>query len=916
MERLHCRKLLIRPKPKTDESLLGFIVRLTEANDYDSPSWITQVAKLGYMGHKCSFVLDDNVDLVPLACLSGRSTTELQSLSYPSVDGSGAKYATRHFFGLPVPPYVIRVWDPKICPACLEESGYCRRIWDLTPVTVCPTHRCILVDRCPKCKRQIGWVRNSVSRCPHPCGYYWSDSQLQMVDDIELEVVRHIHRLCNLAVGNVSGNGLLTRTPLARLKLEHLLSALFFIASQLAGVAHRKGQRTIDTKGKTFAPSRRNAEIHALLCKALLVFDNWPHNYYSFLDWRRAQKDISEYARAHRNYFAEYKSALFVQLASSDLEFMRSAFREYRRIRHYESYVRSDGYAVNITARKEDESPFFTKAIGVSISGQAEVEISKLYETHVSGIKAVKALNTTWPSLEGLIASGRLKAIIGNKGGKRLFLVEKVSLDELKEKLERSVFLRQVEQLLGVHFERVKELIECGLLNPLRGPNIDKYGEWRFDPKEIKDLVDRLFKGLTTKSRHNKQKILSFKLVLRKVGQVGVNLGTFLQDVLVGEIKPCGRSKEAGLCGLLFWERQITDYMRSELRLLIGDALSIPEIARLLGVTRTAVDFFVKKNLLHAEKFAGAQSFGLLVMREELDSFSEKYVLAREVATKHGTSTAYIIDLLSKKGVKPISGPKIDGGRVYLIEKRDVESLSLATLISEEKKKQTVPRRPSAPKVASRLKGSKRVSKSKSSHILPKASQWWVLDEGQTAEMLEMDIQSVRQLAARGALQPHKRLSGDKHKGEEYWFSRYIVQKYKSRSVNHTGLIAYTAAAKLFDLWPANFNNRFVKTGRLMPVIANGRRSNYFFRVEDVEALVEIEKQTIITPEAAEILGVNVSCVNKMIASGVLNPISGPTIDSFGKNLFLRSNVEKLHAEREAFKAKRVKEGGTARFGR
>jgi hypothetical protein len=123
-------------------------------------------------------------------------------------------------------------------------------------------------------------------------------------------------------------------------------------------------------------------------------------------------------------------------------------------------------------------------------------------------------------------------------------------------------------------------------------------------------------------------------------------------------------------------------------------------------------------------------------------------------------------------------------------------------------------------------------------------------------------------------------------------------------------------AAKLFNLYPDNFYNRYVKTGRLRPIIADGRRSKHFFRVEDVESLIEIEKQTIITPKAAKILGVDVSCVDKLVASGTLKPISGPTVDGYGKNLFLRGDVERLHAEREAFKTKCVKEGKTSRFGR
>jgi hypothetical protein len=51
------------------------------------------------------------------------------------------------------------------------------------------------------------------------------------------------------------------------------------------------------------------------------------------------------------------------------------------------------------------------------------------------------------------------------------------------------------------------------------------------------------------------------------------------------------------------------------------------------------------------------------------------------------------------------------------------------------------------------------------------------------------------------------------------------------------------------------------------------------------------------------------------IAAGVIKPISGPSVDGFGKNLFLRNNVIKLRAQRDAYKAKRMKAGKTSRFG-
>ena len=83
-----------------------------------------------------------------------------------------------------------------------------------------------------------------------------------------------------------------------------------------------------------------------------------------------------------------------------------------------------------------------------------------------------------------------------------------------------------------------------------------------------------------------------------------------------------------------------------------------------------------------------------------------------------------------------------------------------------------------------------------------------------------------------------------------------------------------------------------------------------------MEALAALRKQTVKSPEAAALLGVNITCIHKLKLSGDLNPVSGPDIDGFSINLYLRDDVENLCTEREAFKIQRVSVGGTARFGK
>src|SRR5207302_11396589 len=54
----------------------------------------------------------------------------------------------------------------------------------------------------------------------------------------------------------------------------------------------------------------------------------------------------------------------------------------------------------------------------------------------------------------------------------------------------------------------------------------------------------------------------------------------------------------------------------------------------------------------------------------------------------------------------------------------------------------------------------------------------------------------------------------------------------------------------------------------------------------------------------------------RLIELGELRPVCGPNVDGFGRNLFSKDNVEAVRKQRESFKRKRAREGGSQRFGR
>ncbi len=908
-------RLLFSSEPLPDESFMGYFLRLTEKNRCETPSWLLSKARIkSYVRAPLNFLFDNSQDFSPLSALTGVGEEKLKMLPYLPADGVRRKMGDYLFFRWPVHRCLIRPRRPKICPGCLREFGYVRKVWEFALVTACPLHKCLLLDACPNCGKPIPWIRRRVSVCR--CDFDWRGYRSVPLPDSEYEVTRRVHSLCGLpgGGGEPPEDLKIADSPLYGLGLQPFVSALTFVVSQFAQIPLKNNrQRYLDLKGISFRRSHTNAEAHALLRRAQAVFEDWPKNYYSFLDERRAEIESAVSKRAGGNPFRRYQSALFLRLPSQDFAFVRSAFREYQRIHRFEVYIAVGGGESKAVGENTKDAVPPPNVGDVPALAQANGGIHEIFEAHVSVSKACKVLRIGRAGVERLIASGTLKAMAGINGEDRIFFIEKASLERLKSKLEQSLGLRQAAGLLGVRDSRVRDMVRCSFLHPLRGPGADGSPDWRFDRAEVASLLDRLVGGVPKKQRVDRRKFVDCITALKIASHSGVGLGTFLLAVLDGELKPAGKADGIGLPSLLFSKNQVVRYARSEFQLLAGGAMTAPEVAKTLGVGAGAVYFLIKKGILRSRQVEGLPLSRRLISRDEFDAFNETYLSASKIASEHQTGWHHLIRSLAARGIHPVTGRKIDGGYIYLYRRADIAALNIAAVIAEERKTRLIISKPPST-VTSESKEAKATKRPKTKRRYYKPPP--ILNETQAAEILGVDVETLRQLVEAGALRPHSRLPRPKGKGGKYLFSSYAVEKYKDRVSDYTGLVSFAAVAEMFNICPENFHKKFIKTGRLKPVLNGVRRGDHFFRLNDVEALAEIDKRTILTSEAAEILGVNISGVGKMIAAGDLAPVSGPNIDGFGHNLLLRDDVEKLREARDAFKAERIKEGKTPRYGR
>ena len=140
--------------PYPDESLAGFLFRLTVAQGYLSTNHM-----LAPTGDVSPTNRPEPALLANYAKLSGCKISELEPL------GWGPPHPHRGSFrGRSLPNAMFRGTREYsrarcACPQCLDESDHHRAWWDIVAISACPAHSARLIDACRRCGMSFSWKR-------------------------------------------------------------------------------------------------------------------------------------------------------------------------------------------------------------------------------------------------------------------------------------------------------------------------------------------------------------------------------------------------------------------------------------------------------------------------------------------------------------------------------------------------------------------------------------------------------------------------------------------------------------------------------------------------------------------------------------------------------------------------------------
>lgn len=102
--------------------------------------------------------------------------------------------------------------------------------------------------------------------------------------------------------------------------------------------------------------------------------------------------------------------------------------------------------------------------------------------------------------------------------------------------------------------------------------------------------------------------------------------------------------------------------------LIDGEALLIPEASTILGIKQEVAYHLVNKGFIEV---IDAGRLGRFISKDALANFKRDYRFAHQLWNDRSISPRKLIRILKERGIEPVSGPTVDGGRQYLYRALD-----------------------------------------------------------------------------------------------------------------------------------------------------------------------------------------------------------------------------------------------------
>ncbi|WP_019155575.1 TniQ family protein [Robertmurraya massiliosenegalensis] len=531
------RNFLIVPQPKIDESISSFIIRLTTENKYEKTKWVFECLNLVNSLHVINHIYNCDSDHPSLQKLSDMTNLDIETIiGMTFLPALGDYNNTDSFIDSTLRVKIHRL-NVKICPHCLNQDLYYKKVWDLHQYNMCHIHKCLLINKCDTCHRKIFIkTKSNLSKCI--CGRDYRNMMPVYLDEngIERFIYEKMHGI------HTSNNNFLYSLDFK--------DALFIITNLTSKFLHK-------TVNANFSVEQRNSIMNDIFNS----FENFPDSFYTFLDnYHRKLGNQNE--GLLRGFGRIYKDMVGKYGKDKNLYFMYEAFANYINYHWNGNIMKVRGQNREFLNKqwltRQEAADFLNKRIGT---------INKLIESGKLETKSVKK------SREHTLVN--LKSLSDYKANEAKIDLE---IDKLKR---YTLTLRQ-----SIALE------EIGVIKKGKVRN----GYHKFEASSIISFFQ--FLNLTAKPFQPQKNIeyIGFNSVVRKYCQFRTGLRGVFQDIINGELSVYRANEEVtSLSSLVFVESEVNQLAIRRQYNTKGD------IAKKLGISTEKVAYLLDNLYLESK---------------------------------------------------------------------------------------------------------------------------------------------------------------------------------------------------------------------------------------------------------------------------------------------------------------------------
>lgn len=633
------RPLPARAVPSCGESLTSLVRQTAQSMGYENPerirSLLTEVGDLPANLNQ----LSAGPALDRLAGLLHRAAADVLGMTFhrfaaqlvlvPRGSPSPAVCDSRTIL-----KYFVTSAAP-VCPVCLREAqaAFEQLAWSFRALPVCVSHGCLLIGRCPACRRPLRHDRKDASRCP--CGCLLDEASSQRVSSHVVELERMFARLL------MEGTTLLP---------EMSTAATFWWAERLAAAAAKAAAWMEGFAARMeFEPGQMTGCLPWLAAAEILK--GWPDRFEEFLEvFQGVVKHRTTATGVSRRFGLLLREAAYLEQIGYPMP--ADALRDYL-LRHYTA-GHLNGKVCLFQGRRNQsllaKRPWIT-------------------QTQAAGVLRIRQ-----GAIAPLVARGILAGEIHAAGqhGRSVGLVRRDSVEVLQVEVRTALDVRTTANRLGIGRHAVLDLIHADLL-----PRAVRTAKgWQIPQQSVADWEESLTR--LPRSKGELPGWISLRQATRVAGPSGLALSQFLQLIRAGSLPARMADSLKGLNGVLVSRAHLA-VAQDKSRNADEPSMewTLHRAARSLFPGRPLKAYVLKRWIRGRLLRAHRKGRRTLIAAAEIRRFRAEYCLAQEAAQMLGISRSTLSRWELQGRIVPVYGKRVTPQAGFsLYRRQDLDRLS------------------------------------------------------------------------------------------------------------------------------------------------------------------------------------------------------------------------------------------------